>query len=156
MSTERHGVCVLEFDAAKQQLVTRATGDVAVSAAAAGAWGSGTWRRRCIYRRWCIDSVTHCLRMWRRACAGTQDPIGLGADCGQICSIDPQCRMIALHLIAGVLKVRAASARSWVPRWQCVWLLTGSWLHAPQVIPITAATRSLEAFNVRLVRVSRG
>ena len=38
MSTERHGVCVLEFDAAKQQLVTRATGDVAVSAMAAGTW----------------------------------------------------------------------------------------------------------------------
>ena len=31
ISTERYGVCVLEFDATSQQLVTRASGDVAVS-----------------------------------------------------------------------------------------------------------------------------
>ena len=62
MATERYHFCVLAFDAATGELVTRAGGDI-------------------------------------------QDRIGRPTDGGQVGIIDPDCRMIGLHLYDGLFKV---------------------------------------------------
>ncbi|CAD7703040.1 unnamed protein product, partial [Ostreobium quekettii] len=77
--TERHKICVLQYDAATGELVTKANGDVG-------------------------------------------DKIGRAATNGPIGIIDPECRLIGLHLYDGLLKV----------------------------IPISGTTQFQEAFNVRL------
>eukprot|EP00026_Physarum_polycephalum_P001286 Phypoly_transcript_01287.p1 GENE.Phypoly_transcript_01287~~Phypoly_transcript_01287.p1 ORF type:complete len:1113 (+),score=155.47 Phypoly_transcript_01287:258-3341(+) len=62
ISTERYKFCVLSFDAEKQNIITRANGDI-------------------------------------------EDRIARPADVGQIGIIDPECRMIGLHLYDGLFKV---------------------------------------------------
>ena len=63
ISTERYQFCILAYNAATDEIETRAKGDV-------------------------------------------QDRIGRPADSGQIAVVDPQCRLIGLHLYDGLFKVR--------------------------------------------------
>ncbi|KAL1525255.1 hypothetical protein AB1Y20_020120 [Prymnesium parvum] len=66
LSTERYQFCILEYDAASGEIVTKAKGDVS-------------------------------------------DRIGRPADAGQIAVVDPQCRLIGLHLYDGLFKVIPAT-----------------------------------------------
>jgi DNA damage-binding protein 1 len=79
LSTERYHFCVLAYDTATRELVTRAGGDI-------------------------------------------QDRIGRPTDNGQVGIIDPDCRMIGLHLYDGLFKI----------------------------IPIDAQGKLHDAFNIRL------
>ena len=72
MATERYHFCVLAFDAATGELVTRAGGDI-------------------------------------------QDRIGRPTDGGQVGIIDPDCRMIGLHLYDGLFKVISLQCLSGQP-----------------------------------------
>lgn len=79
ISTERYKFCVLQFDMASGEIITRSTGDVS-------------------------------------------DRIGRPTDIGQIGIVDPECRLIGLHLYDGLFKV----------------------------IPINSKNQLSEAFNIRL------
>jgi len=68
VSTERYKFCVLSYDSKRNEIITRANGDI-------------------------------------------EDKVGRASDIGQLAAIDPECRMITMHLYDGLVKTIPIDSR---------------------------------------------